>query len=299
MSPVAVIVVTWNSAAVLPGFLATLEDGMAGLDWRLVVADNDSADDTVEVLGTLAPTATVVRTGRNAGYAAGINAALAAAGDFGAALVCNPDVRMRPGCAGRLVDRLGDGTGIAVPLLYEEGRDTPHHSLRRESSVTRALGEALIGNRRAGRFPSLSEIVTDPAAYRRPTRADWATGALMAVSADCRAACGPWDESFFLYSEETEYCLRAGDLGYATRLEPAARAVHLGGDSRVSPRLWTLLTVNRVRLYERRHGALATVCFRAAVFLREASRAALGRKASRAAAAALLRPGVLKATPGP
>ncbi|MEU9350512.1 glycosyltransferase family 2 protein [Streptomyces griseoloalbus] len=299
MSPVAVIVVTWNSAPVLPRFLAALEGGMAGLDWRLVVADNDSADDTVEVLRALAPAATVVRTGRNAGYAAGINAALAAAGDFGAAIVCNPDVRMRQGCAERLVDRLGDGTGIAVPLLYEEGRDTPHHSLRRESSVSRALGEALIGNRRAGRFPRLSEIVTDPAAYRRPTRADWATGALMAISADCRAACGPWDESFFLYSEETEFCLRARDLGYATQLEPTAEAVHLGGDSRVSPRLWTLLTLNRVRLYRRRNGALATACFRAAVFLREASRAALGRKASRAAAAALLRPGALRATPGP
>jgi len=288
LSPVAVIAVTWNSAKVLPGFLAALEDGMAGLDWRLVVADNDSADDTVAVLRTLAPEATVVETGRNAGYAAGVNAALAAAGEYEAALVCNPDIRMRQGCAKRLVDSLGDGVGIAVPLLYEEGSDTPHYSLRRESSVLRALGEAVIGNRRAGRFPLLSELVTDSAAYRRPTRADWATGALMAISADCLAACGAWDESFFLYSEETEYCLRARDLGYATQLEPSAEAVHLGGDSQVSPRLWTLLTLNRVRLYRRRHGAVATALFRGAVLLRETSRAVLGRKASRAAAVALL-----------
>ncbi|MEU8032110.1 glycosyltransferase family 2 protein [Streptomyces sp. NPDC049099] len=299
MSPVAVIVVTWNSAPVLPGFLAALGDGMAGLDWRLVVADNDSADDTVEVLRALAPDATVVQTGRNAGYAAGINAALGAAGAYRAVLICNPDIRMRRGCARRLVDSLGDGVGIAVPLLYEDGRDSPHYSLRRESSVSRALGEAVIGNRRAGRFPHWSELVTDPAAYRRPTRADWATGALMAVAADCLAACGPWDESFFLYSEETEYCLRARDRGYATQLEPTAEAVHLGGDSQVSPRLWTLLTLNRVRLYGRRHGAVATACFRGAVFLREASRAALGRRASRAAAAALLKPGALRATPAP
>jgi N-acetylglucosaminyl-diphospho-decaprenol L-rhamnosyltransferase len=299
LTTVAVIVVTWNSAKVLPGFLTALPDGMTGLDWKLVVADNDSADDTVETLHTLAPEATVVQTGRNAGYAAGVNAALNAAGDVDVALVCNPDIRMRQGCAKRLVDSLGDGVGIAVPLLYEEGRDTPHHSLRRESTVLRALGEAVIGNRRAGRFPSLSELVTDPAAYRRPTRADWATGALMAISARCRAACGPWDESFFLYSEETEYCLRARDLGYATQLEPAAEAVHLGGDSQVSPWLWTLLTINRVRLYRRRHGAVATGCFRAAVLLRESARALLGRAASRAAAAALLKPGALRAVPGP
>ncbi|MFF9154590.1 glycosyltransferase family 2 protein [Streptomyces sp. NPDC014846] len=302
MSPVAVVVVTWNSAAVLPGFLAALPDGMAGLHWRLVVADNDSADDTVEVLRTLAPDTTIVQTGRNAGYAAGINAALHAAGEwdggYGTVLVCNPDIRMRQGCAKRLVDRLDAEVGIAVPLLYEEGREAPLYSLRRESTVARALGEAIIGNRRAGRFPRLSELVTDPAAYAGPTRPDWATGALMALSADCLAACGPWDESFFLYSEETEYCLRARDLGYRTQLEPTAQAVHLGGESRVSPRLWTLLTLNRVRLYGRRHGTLATGCFRAAVFLREASRAALGREASRAAAAALLRPGALRAPAG-
>ncbi|MFD9723369.1 glycosyltransferase family 2 protein [Streptomyces sp. NPDC059072] len=307
--PVAVLVVTWNSAAVLPEFLSCLPEAMTGLDWRLVVADNDSADDTVEVIRSLAPDATIVQTGRNAGYAAGVNAALGAAADWEdgprAALVCNPDIRMRPGCAKLLVDGLGapvgdgDRVGISVPLLYEEDGRTLVHSLRRESSVTRALGEAVIGNRRAGRFPHLSELVTDSAAYERPTRADWATGALMALSADCLAACGPWDESFFLYSEETEYCLRARDRGFVTRLEPAASATHLGGDSQVSPRLWTLLTLNRVRLYERRHGPVATAAFRAAVLLRETSRAALGRPAARAAAAALVRPGALRATPGP
>ncbi|MGW5847197.1 glycosyltransferase [Streptomyces sp. NPDC055254] len=307
--PVAVLVVTWNSAGVLPAFLASLPESMAGLDWRLVVADNDSRDGTVELLRSLAPDATVVRTGRNAGYAAGVNAALRAAaggeGGYRAVLVCNPDVRMRRGCAARLVAGLGDPTpgggrvGIGVPLLYEEDGETPLFSLRRESRVTRALGEAVLGNRRAGRFPRWSELVTDPAAYGRRTVADWATGALMALSRECLEACGPWDESFFLYSEETEYCLRARDRGFATRLEPAASATHLGGDSQVSPRLWTLLTLNRVRLYGRRHGAVATAAFRAAVLLREVSRAALGRPASRAAARALASPAALRATPGP
>ncbi|MFF9840006.1 glycosyltransferase family 2 protein [Streptomyces sp. NPDC013740] len=295
--PVAVVVVTWNSADVLPGFLDSLPAGMAGLDWRLVVADNDSADDTVAVVRKHAPEATVVQTGRNGGYAFGINAALRAAsaweGGFGAVLICNPDVRMDEGCAARLLAGLGaalpDGgrVGVAVPLLYEEdGRLV--HSLRRKSSVTRALGEAVLGNRRAGRFPRWSELVTAPSAYAGRTVADWATGALLALSRECVDACGPWDESFFLYSEETEYCLRARDLGLRTCLEPAARAVHLGGDSRVSPRLWSLLVVNRVRLYRRRHGLPATVAFRSAVLLRELSRAALGRGPARAAVRALL-----------
>lgn len=310
--PVAVVVVTWNSAAVLPGFLEALPAGMAGLDWRLVVADNDSSDDTVAVVREHAPDATVVATGRNGGYAFGVNAALRAAGawDGGcrAVLVCNPDIRMTEGCAATLVAGLGgvlpDGSraGITVPLLYEADGALVH-SLRRESTVTRALGEAVLGNRRAGRFPRWSELVTDPAAYAARTHADWATGALMAVSGDCLADCGPWDESFFLYSEETEYCLRARDLGHRTRLEPGARATHLGGDSRVSPRLWSLLVVNRVRLHRRRHGFAASTAFRGAVLLRELSRAALGRRPARAAVRALLgrpqRPSSGAASAGP
>ncbi|MFC1432375.1 glycosyltransferase family 2 protein [Streptacidiphilus sp. N1-3] len=308
-APVAVLVVTWNSAAVIPDFIAALPEGMAGVPWRLVVADNDSADDTVAVIRELAPETVIVQTGRNAGYAAAVNAALGAAaewdGGYGAAMVCNPDIRLRPGCAAALVNALGaplpDGStvGITVPLLFEDGDPAPQYSLRRESSVTRALGEAVIGNRRAGRFPRWSELVTDPAAYARPTRADWATGALMTLSTACLDACGPWDESFFLYSEETEFCLRAGDHGYATQLRPEAEAYHLGGESRVSPRLWTLLVLNRVRLYRRRHGRAASAAFRAAVLLRESSRALLGRAPNRAAAAALLSSAALRATPGP
>ncbi|WNI14415.1 glycosyltransferase family 2 protein [Actinacidiphila sp. ITFR-21] len=307
--PVAVLVVTWNSAAVLPEFIASLPAGMDGVDWRLVVADNDSADDTVAVLRRLAPDTTIVQTGRNAGYAAGINAALDATAGWPAgiraALVCNPDVRMRQGCAKSLLDALGeelpdgDRVGISVPLLYEEDGTTVVRSLRRAPSVVRAFGEAVIGNRRAGRFPALGELVTDPRAYTAATRADWAAGALMMLSGEVLDACGPWDESYFLYSEETEYCLRAGDRGFATRLEPAAAAVHIGGDSRVSPFLWTLLVLNRVRLHRRRHGVPAAVAFWAAVLLRETSRALIGKAPSRAAVGALLSPAKLRERPGP
>lgn len=300
---IALVVVTWNSAGVMPGLLESLPAGMAGLDWRLVVADNDSADDTVgEVLRRM-PTATVVQTGRNAGYAAAINAALAQIGrtvpGLRAVLVCNPDIRMQPGCGAALVAGLDElGTGITAPLLHD-GHGALIRSLRRESSVSRALGEAVLGNRRSGRFPRLGELVTDPAAYRTTTVSDWAAGSLLAVSAACLAACGPWDESFFLYSEETEYALRARDEGFATRLAPAAEATHLEGDSKVSPKLWTLLTLNRVRLYRQRHGRVATAAFWGAVLLREASRAAIGKPHSRTAARALLSRSRLRAVPGP
>ncbi|WP_228555970.1 glycosyltransferase family 2 protein, partial [Catenulispora pinisilvae] len=275
------VVVTWNSADVLPGLLESLAFGMVGLRWRLVVADNDSADGTADLVRTEAPDALLVQTGRNAGYAAAINAALDAVGplDKGtdAVLVCNPDIRMEPGCGAALVRGLErSGTGITAPALFD-GDGRMIRTLRREPSPLRLLGEMVLGAHRSGRFAALGEQVADPHAYSGPTRADWVAGSLMALSRECVEACGPWDESFFLYSEETEYALRARSCGFATRLAPDAVAVHLEGEAAVSPRLWTLLTVNRVRLYRRTHGAVAVAAFWSALVLREGSRALLGR----------------------
>jgi N-acetylglucosaminyl-diphospho-decaprenol L-rhamnosyltransferase len=110
------------------------------------------------------------------------------------------------------------------------------------------------------------------------------------ISSGCLAACGPWDESYFLYSEETEFALRARDRGHLTWFVPDAEATHLGGESGVSPALWSLLTVNRVRLYRRRHTIAAGAAFWSVVMLRESARAALGKARSRRAVVALTRP---------
>lgn len=296
---VAVVVVTYHSAAVLPGLLDSLGPGLAGVRWHLTVADNASSDGTVDTVRRLMPAARIVQTGRNAGYAAGINAAVAAADPFTAVLILNPDVRLAPGCGGVLLDLLHrGGDGIVVPVVtMADGQ--PEHTLRREPTVLRALGDALLGAERAGRFRLLGEVVTDPASYQRESSSDWAVGSAMLVGGPCWATCAPWDESFFLYSEETDFALRARDAGFTTRLAPGARATHIGGDSRAAPWLWRLLTLNKVRLYRRRHGRLGTAAYWAAILLRELSRAALGSPTSRAAAAALLRPASLREVPGP
>ncbi len=97
-------------------------------------------------------------------------------------------------------------------------------------------------------------MVTDPSRYGREQDVDWAEGSTQLVDAGCWRDCGPWDEEFFLYSEETEFHLRAGDRGHTVRYVPSARAVHLEGGSATSVRLWPLLVANRWRLFRSRHG---------------------------------------------
>jgi N-acetylglucosaminyl-diphospho-decaprenol L-rhamnosyltransferase len=292
MPRIAVVIVTFNSAVVLGQCLGSLTDQGVHLT-DVVVADNASKDDSVAVAeaATHLPIR-VVQTGRNAGYAAAINAGVDAVDlrKLDAVFVMNPDCRLRPRALARLAAALREpGRAIAVPrILHPDGTLQP--SLRRAPTVRRALAAAVIGGNRAGRIGTLGEVVTDPRRYEQPGPAVWATGAAMLVSTEAIRDLGPWDESFLLYSEETEYALRAADRGWTLWYEPAAVVEHVGGESTTNPTLAALLAVNKVVLFRRRRGRAASGAYHAALALGEGLRALTGRPTARASVAALLRP---------
>ena len=233
---VSIVIVTFRSARLLPDLFRSLPTAMADLpDYEIVVVDNASGDETLAVVRELAPGASVIALDTNRGYAAGVNAGVAAARAREAVLVLNPDIRLGPGSGAALRERLGQpGVGIAVPrILGEDG--TLQNSLHRSPTLLRAWGEALLGGRRAGRIPPLGESIVNAAAYSRPTSAAWASGAAMMISRACIRAVGEWNEAYFLYSEETDFCLRARDAGFRTQLEPCAEVVHIGGGGTPPP----------------------------------------------------------------
>ena len=161
--------------------------------------------------------------------------------------------------------------GVAVPRLLEDGGTTAHW-IRRDPTVSRAWGEALLGGTRASRL-GLSELVTEPAAYGREQDVEWATGAVVAVSPACRAATGAWDESYFLYSEEVDYCRRARAAGFRVRYVPDSVVAHSKGEYATNTELWRVLVRNRVREFARRNGPLRTAAFRLGIATGEALRA--------------------------
>lgn len=279
---IAICVVTYNSAELIADLVRSLPSGAAGTDWVLVVADNASGDDTIAQVREHAPSAVVIETGGNLGYAAGVNAAVRAAGEQDAYLILNADVRLTQGCLLTLYEALSDEIGIVVPRLLDANGGLIY-SMRREPTVLRAWADALIGAERAGRFSVLGEVVTDKSLYSVARATDWAEGSTQLMGAKAWEAAGPWDEDFFLYSEETDFNLRTSDSGLTTWFEPAAVAQHLEGGSAGSPRQWSLLVVNRVHMYRKRHGPVSTAIFWFATFAREGSRAVLGKATSRAA----------------
>jgi GT2 family glycosyltransferase len=262
----AVLVVTYNSAAYVCDLLDSLPAAAAGLSLRAVVVDNGSTDGTVALVRDR-PDVQCIEAGANLGYAGGINLARRYAGQCAFAFVLNPDLVLEAGAIARLAATLRDpAVGVAVPMILDwAGR--LEFTLRREPSLSRAIGDAIFGHRVPHRPGWLSETVRDERAYRNPHSVDWAGGAAAMVSAPCDAAVGPWDERFFLYSEEVDYAARVRGAGFRIEYVPTARIRHHEGGSGSSAALTALMAVNRIR-YVAKRGRGSRV-FRAAVALHE------------------------------
>jgi N-acetylglucosaminyl-diphospho-decaprenol L-rhamnosyltransferase len=186
--PLSIVIVTFNSAAVLPRLLDSLPAGLRGLsDLNVIVVDNDSRDGSGKLAEAHPLGPTVIQMGRNAGYAAAINAAVATIHPNSDLLILNPDVRLHPGAAKPLVELAATPTvGIAVPRNFrEDGTTDP--TLRREPSVFTAWAEAVLGGKLAARL-GWGEIVGRMTSYGSRDTIEWATGSALLVSAYARPA---------------------------------------------------------------------------------------------------------------
>lgn len=288
----ALICVLHDSADLLPELASSVQRQLDEDAWTVVLVDSGSRDGSAEAARRLLPASAVVELGANHGYAAGINAGIrhvVQGGGADAYVVMNPDVKPRDDCLDRLVGSLGSaGAGLAAPrLLDEHGRLLP--SLRRVPTFPRALADGLLGGPLAHRLRLPTEVIRSAESYQHAhALSGWATGGLLAFSSHVLAHVGYWDESYFLYEEEVDFCLRALDRGIPLRYEPGAEAVRHIGEQPVTPWAEALMRTNRVRHVQRRSGLARAAGHYVVLLLATGLRALRGRANARAAAASLL-----------
>jgi GT2 family glycosyltransferase len=249
----AVIIVTYNSARDITALLDCLPAAAAGLTLRIIVVDNGSADDTIERVRDH-PEVLCIETSANLGYSGGINIGRQHAGRFKALAVLNPDLSLEPGALREMFAVLNSdqNIGIVVPKILDFDGNLDL-SIGHEPTLTRAIGEALLGRYFKHRPAMLSDIVRDEREYGYRHSIDWATGAAMLISVSCDSAVGAWDEDFFLYSEEVDYAARARAAGFCVEYLPQAQARHRKGGSGRPHVLTALKAISRVRYFEK-HG---------------------------------------------
>ena len=215
----------------------------------LIVVDNDEGPGCEARMAACGHPVRYHRTGRNLGFAGGMNVGITMARERGADLVLlvNSDAVVMPDTIGTLEQVLGRGgdadgprRGIAAPRLV--ARAAPDE----------VVSDGLRFDVRTGRLRHLL-----PAGGQRPAAVervvDAVSGCVMLVHAEVFAAIGLFDEPYFFSVEDLDFCLRARHAGFASVVTSATTALHEGSKSigsRSTRRLY-YVTRNHLRLASR------------------------------------------------
>ena len=274
---VDVVVVSFNSARTLRACVGPL----TAIDWLgVIVVDNASTDGSSDAVGDL-ELKTVARAD-NGGFARGCNEGWRR-GTAPFVLFLNPDATIREQSIRRLVSAIetDPSVGLVGPRIVDSS-GLLEFSQRRFPRLRSTYATAFLLHRLAPRATWSDEVVRDVSLYERPGSPEWLSGACMLVRRSALVALCGLDESFFLYSEDTDLCRRLWDSGYTIRFEPEAVCRHIGGASAPRPALLPLLAESRIR-YARKHSSRPVAeLTRAGVALSSLTRMVLARGGSAA-----------------
>jgi hypothetical protein len=239
MTRLLVVILNYRTPGLTIDCLRSLVDEVRSLpDTRVVVADNNSGDGSVEQIGSAIASegwgdwVSLLPLEHNGGYAFGNNAAIRVALSTDPPpyfLLLNPDTIVRPHALQVLVDFMDEHphVGIAGSRL-EDPDTTPQCSAFRFHTVLSELDLSL----RIGVVSKLlSKWVIAPPVSEVACQTDWLAGASMIVRREVFQAVGLLDEKYFMYFEEVDFCLQAYKSGWPCWYVPESRVVHLVGQS--------------------------------------------------------------------
>ncbi|NOX60974.1 MAG: glycosyltransferase family 2 protein [Chloroflexi bacterium] len=230
----SVIIVNWNAGAYLPAALDALFAAQGDLDMEVWLVDNASSDGSPAMVNERYPQVRVLINEENRGFAAGNNQGIARArGRY--LLLLNPDTEMPPTALRRLLAYMEahPKVGVVGPKLVGERGKIQGGAAGYDPSLRTIFNYATFLYRL---FPRHFRGLWLPhQLYRQeqPIQVDWVSGACMLVRTEAAAAAGPLDESYFMYSEDAEWCRRIRGAGYRVVCHPGVTVVHhIGGSAR-------------------------------------------------------------------
>ena len=219
---VACVVVTYDALPWIEQCLASVE----GI--RTVVVDNGSSDGTVDVVRDRFPDVHVIESS-NDGLAAGWNRGIAETASEHV-LVLNADAWLVADALSKLVaaaDRHPRAAAIGPKLLDPDG--SLQRSVRGFPTAWRLATEYLFLRKLAPRSRAFNAFYGAGFDHESERVVEWVMGACFLLRRSAYEEVGPFDERFFLFSEEVDWMRRAADRGWSVVFTPEARCVHVSG----------------------------------------------------------------------
>ena len=220
----AVVILNYNTRNYLEQFLPGLIASCEGLDAGVVVADNASADTSVEFMKSRFPDVPLIVLDRNYGFTGGYNRALELVeADY--YVLINSDIEVPQGWLKPLVEWMDSHPecGACGPkLLSWHQRDSFEYAGAAGGLIDR-YGYPFCRGR------IMQKIEKDHGQYDQPADVLWCSGACLMVRSSVWKALGGLDDRFFAHMEEIDLCWRMQLRGWKVTLVPASHVYHIGG----------------------------------------------------------------------
>jgi GT2 family glycosyltransferase len=230
---VSVIIVTYNSASSIDDCLKSVAE-QQGVEPEILVIDNASSDQTVNVVRDSPAKPILIDNRENVGFGRACNQGFAASkGRY--IYLLNPDAQL-----------IGPNALATLCRVLLEHKAWGMAGSR----IISATGE---WKKPATSYPDQSHVGKDFSGL--PGKIAWVVGASMIIRREVYSELGGFDPEFFLYSEETDFCLRLRERGYEIGLVENTAVRHIGGASesgRDPYEVWTR-RVNGLHLFWQKH----------------------------------------------
>jgi GT2 family glycosyltransferase len=251
MHDLAVIVVSTNEAHWVRPCLTTLFEHLDGVVADVVVVDNDSTDETAEMVEREFPAARVVHS-ENHGFSHANNRGLQSC-SARYVLFLNPDTEIVDGQFSELLAWMDERPVVGlVGVRQLLGDGSLYPTVRHFPNALRMLGEALGSERLPWRPSWLGERELDLSLYDRELPCDWTSGSFMLTRREAIESAGFLDERFFMTSEEVDLCYRIKRTGWEIVHVPNMTIVHHAGKAGVNVPMEAQNALTRLH-YARKH----------------------------------------------
>jgi GT2 family glycosyltransferase len=256
---VSTLIVSYNTAHLLPEVMSTLRAASVGLETEIIFVDNASRDDSVAVLQRDFADCPLIVNTENVGFGRANNQALArASGRY--VLLLNTDAFVQPHTLRDTVAYMDAHPTCGILGVRLEGRDgvlqpcaryfpTPWNGFLQQTGLDRI-------------FKNVQMVDDMDWAHDQVRACDWVVGCYYLVRREVIAQVGLFDPRYFLYLEEVDHCFAAKKAGWDVVFYPHTTVIHLGGESAKSEgaitqggrQLQALQTESTLLYFRKNHG---------------------------------------------
>ncbi|MFH1412746.1 MAG: glycosyltransferase family 2 protein [bacterium] len=223
----SIVILNYKSKGMTLNCIKSIKEAdLSGLEYEIIVVDNNSQDNIGKILDWQYPGIRFIQNKKNLGMGAGNNIGLIKArGEY--AIIMNPDTLVFPDTFKKLYGFMESNlrVGVVGPKQYNPDKTIQDSCYRWHNLFTPFYRRTPLGKTKSGQ-KDLARFLMKDFDKNVPMDVNWLLGSFLFIRSSALKNVGLFDERFFLYFEDTDFCRRFWEKNWRVVYYPEAEIIH-------------------------------------------------------------------------